>query len=126
VVPADQEGQAVICAERSDTIPAVPTEAQRRKVRELVAQDWTSGAIAEHLDVPLHIVTRIRSEEGIPAAVGRPATGKRERVYARVDDDVAAQIDANAARDEQVRADVVAAVLTAWARSENPPTKARK
>lgn len=111
---------------RSDTIVSVPTEAQKRKIIELAKLDYTTGAISQELGIPVHTVKRVRSAAGVVDPPGRPATGTRARVHCRVDEDVEAQIDANSVRDGVFSANVVEAVVTAWARGQELPTRARK
>jgi hypothetical protein len=108
------------------TLGPVPTEDQRRRICDLAKAHWTTGEIVEALGIPVHTVKRVRAAAGLADPKGRPATGQRERVNCRLDDDVIVQVDANVERDGVARHDVLEQIVTAWARGESLPARARR
>lgn len=87
------------------------------QVRALVGDGLSTEQIAARLGVTSRSIRRVRAELGIAEPVGAPATGERPRLPSpRVDVDVAEAVTDEAAARGEPEVEVVARVVTRWAR----------
>ena len=92
----------------------------RRQIVALAqAGEASSQEIAQSVGVSVHAVSRVRREAGLAAPVGRPATGRRPKIWPTVDDDVEAALVDEAERTDTTPSAVAATVLTEWARTRS-------
>lgn len=101
------------------TIHLVDATTRRRIVALVQAGEASSQAIAQSVGVSARTVSRIRREAGLEAPVGRPATGRRPKVWPTVDDDVEAALVDEAERTDTTPSAVAATVLTEWERTRS-------
>lgn len=95
---------------------ATMDDAIRAKLLKMARRDASAPEISAALDVPLWTVQRALKAAGLSAPRGRPATGQRPKIWTTVDEDVVAELEAEAADKAVTPTAVAGTVLTEWAR----------
>ncbi len=108
------------------TLHIVDATTRRRIVALAKAAEASSQEIAKAVGVSARTVSRIRREAGLEAPIGRPATGRRPKIWPTVDEDVEAALVDEAERTETTPSAVAATVLTEWARSRPKQRSSKK
>lgn len=108
------------------TLHLVDATTRGRIVALAQAGEASSQEIADAVGVSVHAVSRVRRQAGLSAPRGRPATGRRPKIWPTVDEDVEAALVDEAERTETTPSAVAATVLTEWARSRPKQRSAKK
>lgn len=108
------------------TLALVDSTTRRRIVALAQTSEASSQEIADAVGVSVHAVSRVRRQAGLAAPRGRPATGRRPKIWPTVDEDVEAALVEEAERTETTPSAVAATVLTDWARSRQKQRSAKK